>query len=138
LPRHDIASSAGLWLTEQQSLDAVAVATITPGPVVIAVVFIGYLVAAPLGAILASIGVFTPCFFIVVLATRSSKASRPGRWAQFASAVVVLARKSLVDPSAIGIALGSLFDSAACEEAPGPLLILGVTLGGVAVKELRQ
>src|SRR5207249_3402348 len=40
------------WLTERQFLDAVAVAMITPGPVVITVAFIGYLVAGPLGATL--------------------------------------------------------------------------------------
>ena len=34
------------WLTDQQFLDAVAVAMITPGPVVITVAFIGYLVQA--------------------------------------------------------------------------------------------
>jgi len=56
------------WLSEQQFLDAVAVAMITPGPVVITVAFIGYLVAGPVGAVLASIGVFAPCFLIVVLA----------------------------------------------------------------------
>ena len=39
------------WLTERQFLDAVAVAMITPGPVVITVAFIGYLVAGPLGAV---------------------------------------------------------------------------------------
>src|ERR1041385_7798904 len=33
------------WLTEQQFVDAVAVAMITPGPVVITAAFIGYLVA---------------------------------------------------------------------------------------------
>src|SRR5712692_9404906 len=38
------------WLTERQFLDAVAVSMITPGPVVITVAFIGYLVAGPLGA----------------------------------------------------------------------------------------
>jgi len=38
------------WLTERQFLDAVAVAMITPGPIVITVAFIGYLVAGPLGA----------------------------------------------------------------------------------------
>ena len=32
------------WLTEQQFIDAVAVAMITPGPVVITVGFIGYIV----------------------------------------------------------------------------------------------
>ena len=44
------------WLTERQFLDAVAVAMITPGPVVITVAFIGYLVAGPLGATAAAVG----------------------------------------------------------------------------------
>jgi chromate transporter len=48
------------WLSERQFLDAVAVAMITPGPVVITVAFIGYLVACPLGALAAVIGVFLP------------------------------------------------------------------------------
>src|SRR5216684_8319208 len=41
------------WLTERQFLDAIAVAMITPGPVVITAGFIGYLVAGPVGALLA-------------------------------------------------------------------------------------
>lgn len=40
---------------------AVAVAMITPGPVVITVAFIGYLVAGVLGAVMAAIWVFVPC-----------------------------------------------------------------------------
>jgi chromate transport protein ChrA len=55
------------WLTERQFLDAVAVAMITPGPVVITVAFIGYLVAGPLGATAAAFGVFLPCYLFVVI-----------------------------------------------------------------------
>jgi chromate transporter len=55
------------WLTDKQFLDAVAVAMITPGPVVITVGFIGYLVAGPAGAIMAGLGVFLPCYFFVVI-----------------------------------------------------------------------
>lgn len=55
------------WLTERQFLDAVAVAMITPGPVVITVAFIGYLVAGPLGATAAAIGVFLPSYLFVVI-----------------------------------------------------------------------
>ena len=55
------------WLSEQQFLDAVAVAMITPGPVVITVAFIGYLIAGPAGATLAALVVFLPCFFFVIV-----------------------------------------------------------------------
>src|ERR1051326_5932369 len=55
------------WLSEQQFTDAVAVAMITPGPVVITVAFIGYLVAGLPGASLAAIGIFLPVFVPVVV-----------------------------------------------------------------------
>jgi len=55
------------WLTERQFMDAVAVAMITPGPVVITVAFIGYLVRGFWGATLAAIGVFLPVYLFVVI-----------------------------------------------------------------------
>src|SRR5258706_5770693 len=54
------------WLTERQFLDAVAVAMITPGPVVITAGFVGYLVAGVVGGVLATVAVFAPPFVIVV------------------------------------------------------------------------
>ena len=55
------------WLNDRQFLDAVAVAMITPGPVVITVAFIGYLVAGPWGMVVAAVGVFLPVYLFVVL-----------------------------------------------------------------------
>lgn len=55
------------WLSEPQFLDAVAVGMVTPGPVVIAVAFIGYLVSGLLGATLATLAVFTPIYFFTVI-----------------------------------------------------------------------
>ena len=55
------------WLNDRQFLDAVAVAMITPGPVVITVAFIGYLVAGPMGMIAAAAGVFLPVYLFVVI-----------------------------------------------------------------------
>jgi chromate transporter len=55
------------WLNEHQFLDAVAVAMITPGPVVITVAFIGFLVAGLAGSIMASIGIFLPVYFFTVI-----------------------------------------------------------------------
>ena len=59
------------WLTQAQFLDAVAMGLITPGPVVITAAFIGYLVAGPLGALVATLAIFTPIYLGVVV---------PGRW----------------------------------------------------------
>jgi len=55
------------WLSEREFLDAVAMGMITPGPVVITAVFVGYLVAGLAGATVAGIGVFLPPFLMVVL-----------------------------------------------------------------------
>src|SRR4030095_3928092 len=55
------------WLTERQFVDAVAVAMITPGPVVITVGFIGYLVAGFPGALVAALATFLPCYFFTVI-----------------------------------------------------------------------
>ncbi|MGH9322774.1 MAG: chromate transporter [Vicinamibacteria bacterium] len=55
------------WLNDRQFLDAVAVAMITPGPVVITVAFIGYLVAGSWGMTIAALGVFLPVYLFVVV-----------------------------------------------------------------------
>jgi chromate transporter len=55
------------WLNDRQFLDAVAVAMITPGPVVITVAFIGYLVAGLAGAVMAAIGIFLPVYIFTIV-----------------------------------------------------------------------
>src|SRR4026209_423622 len=55
------------WLNDKQFLDAVAVAMLTPGPIVITVAFIGYLVAAFPGAVAAAIGGFLPVYLFLVI-----------------------------------------------------------------------
>ena len=55
------------WLNDRQFLDAVAVAMITPGPVVITVAFVGYLVAGTMGMFVAAAGVFVPVYLFVVV-----------------------------------------------------------------------
>jgi chromate transporter len=102
------------WLNEQQFLDAVAVAMITPGPVVITVGFIGYLVAGLWGAILAAIATFLPCYLFTVLPAPYFRkhGKRPGIVAfvegvtaaaigAISGAVVVLGRRSVLEGDAV-------------------------------------
>src|SRR5262245_6661888 len=109
------------WLNEQQFLDAVAVAMITPGPVVITVVFIGFLAAGALGATLAAVGIFLPVYFFTIIPapwfSRNRDNARLKAFVQgataaatgaIAGAVVLLARRAIYDIPTAVIALISL------------------------------
>ncbi|QJW88266.1 chromate transporter [Spirosoma taeanense] len=109
------------WLTEQQFLDAVAVAMITPGPVVITVAFIGYLVAGFAGACVAALATFLPCYVLTIVPAPYFKryGRRPGIKAfvdgvtlaavgSVAGAVLVLAQRQLIDVPALLIALATI------------------------------
>jgi chromate transporter len=132
------------WLTERQFLDAVAVSMITPGPVVITVAFIGYLVAGPVGGLVAAVGIFLPTYLVVVLVApwfRRVMASRTLRLAvdavtaaaagAIAGAVVVLGRRALVDGPTWGIALVTLVLLWRVRRIPEPALILGAGVAGL-------
>src|SRR5262249_61901966 len=109
------------WLDDRQFLDAVAVALITPGPAVITVGFIGYLVAGPAGAVVAALATFLPCYlFVVVLAPHYQRFARNRQVQAFvggvtatvigaiAGAAVVLRRRSVIDVPTGLIALSAL------------------------------
>jgi chromate transporter len=138
------------WLTERQFLDAVAVSMITPGPVVITVAFIGYLVAGPLGGLVAAIGMFLPTYLAVVLAapsfhrimaSRHLKAAVDGVTAAatgaIAGAVVVLGRRAITDLPTIAIAVVTLLVLLRVRRVPEPLVIVAAGVAGIALTSLR-
>ena len=131
------------WLTERQFLDAVAVAMITPGPVVITAGFIGYLVAGPVGAVLAALAVFAPPYFIVLIAAplyrRFTKNLYVNAFVKgvtaaaigaITGAVFILASRTLVDRNSILIAGASLGILSLTKKIPEPVLILLAGLVG--------
>ena len=134
------------WLTEKQFIDAVAVAMITPGPVVITVAFIGYLVAGTSGAIAAALGVFFPVYLVVVcLAPFYRKHSANPQLRAFvqgvtaaavgaiAGAVVVLARGAIRDVFTLMLATATLL-LLLKSKVPEPVVIIASALMGVVLK----
>lgn len=133
------------WLNERQFLDAVAVAMITPGPVVITVGFIGYLVAGLPGSIAAAMGVFLPVWLVVIVLTpyyeRFATNPQVNAFVQgvtsaatgaIAGAVIVLGRRAIMDiPTAIIAAatLGVLLKF----KVPEPILVIVAGLLGLVV-----
>ena len=109
------------WLNDHQFLDAVAVAMITPGPVVITVAFIGFLVAGLGGAIMASIGIFLPVYIFTIVPAPWFKRHRDNLQLKsfvdgataaatgaITGAVLVLTTRAIVDWPTAAIALISL------------------------------
>jgi chromate transporter len=109
------------WLTEKQFNDAVAVAMITPGPVVITEVFIGFLAAGFLGAVAAAIGIFLPVYLFTIIPAPWFSRNRDNALLKafvlgatsaatgaIAGAVILLARRAIYDLPTAAVALISL------------------------------
>jgi chromate transporter len=133
------------WLTDTQFLDAVAVAMITPGPVVITVAFVGYLVAGLPGAVMASIGIFLPVYVFTILPAPWFKRHRDNPQLKafvdgataaatgaIAGAVLVLGQRAIFDlPTAViaVLSLGVLWRF----KPPEPVVVLVSGVVGLAL-----
>jgi chromate transporter len=131
------------WLTEKQFLDALLVGMITPGPVVITVAFVGYLVSGLSGALVSLVGIFLPCFlFVVIPAPFFEKLSHKGDFEDFihglsiaASGAILgaawlVAQKTLTTPLTLGVFFACLLTIWKFKRIPDPLLILASALVG--------
>jgi chromate transporter len=135
------------WLTETQFVDAVAVAMITPGPVVITVGFIGYLIAGFPGAAVASMATFIPCYlFTVIPAPYFNKIAKFGSVKAFVDgitaavvgalmgSVIVIASRSIKDFPTFLIALASLLVLIYIKKMKEPVIILLAAIIGIIIK----
>lgn len=137
------------WLTDRQFVDAVAVAMITPGPVVITTAFIGYLVAGLPGASMAAVATFLPCYLITIVSAPHFK-----KWGKnpsviafidgitaaaigaIAGSVVVIAQRSISDIPTALLGVGATALLWKFKKIPEPVLVIGAALIGLAVYPL--
>ena len=137
------------WLNDKQFVDAVAVAMITPGPVVITVAFIGYLIAGLPGACVAALATFLPCYlFTIIPAPYFKKYGRlPGIIAfvdgvtaaavgAIAGAVIVLAKRSITDLPTALLALVTVLLLWRFKKLQEPVIVAGAAVIGLLVYPL--
>jgi chromate transporter len=137
------------WLNEHEFIDAVAVAMITPGPVVITVGFIGYLVAGFPGAAVAALATFLPCYLFTVLPAPyfkkygkhpSIKAFVDGITAAvvgaLAGSVIVIAIRTIKDIPTALIAIITIVILLKIKKVKEPQVILVAAIIGLILKLL--
>ncbi|MFN3968713.1 chromate transporter [Flavobacterium sp.] len=135
------------WLSEKEFVDAVAVAMITPGPVVITVGFIGYLVNGFTGACVAALATFLPCYLFTVIpapyfkkiaGNNSIKAFVDGITAAvigaLVGAVIIIASRSITDILTVLIALSAIMILIFVKKIQEPYIILMAALIGLVLK----
>jgi len=137
------------WLNDKQFVDAVAVAMITPGPVVITVGFIGYLVAGFPGACIAALGTFLPCYLFTVLPAPYFKkyGKLPGVKAfvdgitaaavgAITGSVIVIAKRSLIDMPTVALAIATVLLLWRFKKLQEPVIVVAAALFGLVVYPL--
>lgn len=148
------------WLNGQEFLDAVAVAMITPGPVVITVGFIGYLVTGRgtdfwtgcAGATVAALATFLPCYLFTIIPAPYFKkhGKRPGIVAfvdgvtaaavgAIAGSCLVLGRRTLFEKGwspeipKVVLLLVTMSLLIKFKKLPEPVIVLGAALAGLCI-----
>ena len=137
------------WLNEQQFRDAVAVAMITPGPVVITAGFIGFMAGGVAGSLVAAAGTFLPPYLVVVLAARPLQKAKP--WLKafvsgvtasatgaIAGAAYILGRRAIIDVPTALLAAGVLVALVSARRVPEPLWIATAGVIGIVAHHLNH
>ena len=139
------------WLNDKQFVDAVAVAMITPGPVVITVGFIGFLISGFWGACTAALATFLPCYlFTVIPAPYFKKYGRLPAVKAFVDgitaaaigaitgSVIVIAKRSIVDLPTAFVALATLAVLWKFKKLQEPYVIVAAAAFGLLVYPLTR
>jgi chromate transporter len=137
------------WLNDKQFVDAVAVAMITPGPVVITVGFIGYLIAGLSGASVAALATFLPCYLFTILPAPYFKkyGKLPGVMAfvdgitaaavgAISGSVIVIARRSIVDVPTLLIAAVAIALLWKFKKLQEPVVVAAAAVAGLLIYPL--
>jgi chromate transporter len=137
------------WLTDRQFVDAVAVAMITPGPVVITTGFIGYLTAGFWGSVVAAAATFVPCYLFTILPAPYFKkhGKRPGIVAfvdgvtaaaigAITGAVIVIGQRSITDWVTAALALVTAGVLWRFKKLPEPIVVVVAALLGLVLHPL--
>ena len=137
------------WITQQQLVDAIAIGQVTPGPLFTSATFIGYLLAGPPGALLATVAMFLPSFAFVALAGPLIPRLQASPWTRsfldgvvaaslglMASVTLDLGRAALTDPATILTGAAALFLLLRFR-VNSSWLIVGGAIVGVVVQALR-
>ncbi|MBW4653969.1 MAG: chromate efflux transporter [Kaiparowitsia implicata GSE-PSE-MK54-09C] len=123
------------WMTRSEFIDAIAVGELTPGPVVITAAFIGYKVAGLLGALVATISMFTPSFLFIMLASPVLVRLRQNLWVRSFLRGITPAALGAIAATAILLAQASLIQ----ETATGTAIALAIALAAlIALVRFRQ
>jgi chromate transporter len=139
------------WLNDKQFVDAVAVAMITPGPVVITVGFIGYLIAGFAGASTAALATFLPCYLFTVIPAPYFKryGKHPGLAAfvdgitaaaigAITGSVAVLARRSIIDIPTALLAVATIALLWRFKKLQEPVIIAAAAVAGLVLYPLMH
>ena len=128
LLRSELVDGLG-WLTERQLLDAVAVGQATPGPLFSTATFIGYLLAGPIGAATATVGIFLPAFIAVALSVPVLARLRASPTARAFLDGVNVGAVALIGVVAAQLATGAMRDVIGLSEAIAALALLAAGVG---------
>jgi len=120
------------WMTRSQFIDGVALGELTPGPVVITAAFVGYKVAGALGALIATIAIFTPSFLFIMFASPFLLRLRQNLWVKSFLKGVMPAALGAIAAAAIPLAAAALLQPTV------PRTVVAIAVGLAALVALMR